>query len=479
MKVNPQTATQALDILRQAESTGRAVTVNKHGEVAFAGRVATFVENLRARVNGGDWAASRQVERHQRVLDAFGKALSHDFAASNDPKIAKVQAEVFKSVSYVFSNDYRNGVLPEAAAIAAEIAKSFTEALNKEDKKQNSLANTAAKDCASGTPSGRTQELLTEVAQGLEVGGGDARAELDGMRQALEARTEKLGEAYANASNPSDEQASQLRDHVRALATLKDAIRIAVNASRNANDSSVPQFDSGNGRGELGTVRFAGVDNNTNKTFDALDGDDIRALRASKIAKGVTELFANGIADKEAKGFASSQSLSEGAGVQGEQRRSKADVVAANRLWANYEDGAIDDDGNPDTRTVAQYAKDEVSAAEANAYKTKAERKHAAKLAAEQAQQAIANGTAPKSPQKPIPADTWIVTAYDKEGPIMNALKAAGRDNDSAIRGQAINAFTNVLIKESDASVERRVIGYTPDEVNAIAKSVVDQMATA
>jgi hypothetical protein len=139
----------------------------------------------------------------------------------------------------------------------------------------------------------------------------------------------------------------------------------------------------------------------------------------------------------------------------------------------------LDDDGNLDTRTVAQFAKDEVSEAEANAFKTKAERKNAAKLAAEQAQQAMANGTAPKAPQKPIPADTWIVSAYDKDGPIRNALKAAGRDNDLTIRGQAINAFSNVLIKESDTSVERRVIGYTPDEVNAIAKSVVDKLPTA
>jgi hypothetical protein len=260
---------------------------------------------------------------------------------------------------------------------------------------------------------------------------------------------------------------------------LKDAIRTAVNASRNANDSSVPQFDSGNGRGELGTVRFAGVDNHKNKTFDALDGDEVRALRASKIAKGVTELFTNGIADKDAKGFASSQTLGEGAGIQGEQRRSRADVVAANRLWANYEEGPIDDDGNPDTRTVAQFAREEVSEAEANAYKTKAERKNAAKLAAEQAQQAIANGTAPKAPQKPVPADTWIVTAYDKDGPIMNALKAVGRDNDAGIRSQAINAFTNQLIQESDASTQRRVIGYTPDEVNAMAQAVVASMVKA
>ncbi len=479
MKINAQTATQALNILRQAEGTGRAVTVNKHGEVAFAGRAATFIENLRARVNGNDWAASRQLERHQSVLDAFGKALSSDFASSNDAKIAKAQAEVFKHVSYTFKNDYRNGVIPKSNVIAAEIAKSFAEALNKDEKKQNNLASAAVNDCVGGTPSGRTQELLDEVAHGIEVGGGDARAELDGMRQALQARTETLGEAYANASNPSDEQATQLRDHVRALATLTDGIRTAVNASRNANDSSIPQFDSGNGRGEFGTVRFAGVDNNKNKTFDALDGDEIRATRASKSAKGVADLFSNGLAEKEAKRFAESQPIGEGAGVQGEQRRSRADTVAANRMWVNYEDGAIDDDGNPDTRTVAQFAQDEVSQADANAYKNKAERKNAAKLAAEQAQQAIANGTAPKVPQTPIPADTWIVTAYDKQGPIMNALKAAGRDNDLSTRGQAINAFCNVLIKESDASVERRVIGYTPDEVNAIAKAVVDKMANA
>jgi hypothetical protein len=479
MKINPQTATQALDILRQAETTGRAVTVNKHGEVAFAGRAATFVENLRARVNGSDWAATRQVERHQRVLDAFGKALSNDFASSNDAKIAKAQIDVFKHVSYTFKNDYRDGVLPQASVIASEIAKSFSEALNKGEKKQNALADTAVKDFAENKPSARTQELLADVAKGIEVGGGDARVELDAMRQALEARTEKLGQAYADASNPSDEQATQLRDHVRALANLTEAIRSAVNTSRNTDESRVPQFDSGNGRGEFGTVRFAGVDNNNNKTFDALDDDDTRAMRASKTAKGISELFTNGISDKEAKSFVESQALGEGAGVRGEERRGRADSVAANRMWVNYEEGAVDDDGNPDNRTVAQFAQEEVSEAEANAYKTKAERKHAAKQAAEQAQQAIANGTAPKAPQRPIPADTWIVTAYDKDGPIRNALKAAGRDNDASIRGQAINAFTNVLIKESDASMDRRVIGYTPDEVNAIAKSVVDKLATA
>lgn len=479
MKINPQTATQALDILRQAESTGRAVTVNKHGEVAFAGRTAMLFENLRARINGNDWAAMRQIERHQRVMDAFGTALSNDFASSNDAKIAKAQADVVKHISFTFKNDYRNGVLPEANLIASEIATSFAEAISKGEKKLHSLVDGAVKDCASGSPEGRTKELLAEVAKGLEVGGGDARVELDAMRQGLEARTEKLGEAYANASNPSDEQAAQLRDHVRALATLTDGIQKAVNASRNANESSVPQFDSGNGRGEFGTVRFAGVDNNKNKTFDALDGAEVRAARASKTAKGVADLFSGGLSDKESRGFASSQPLGEGSGLKGEQVRSRADIVAANRMWAHYEDGAMDDHGNPDTRTVAQFAKDEVSEADANAYKNKAERKNAAKLAAEQAQQAIANGTAPKAPQKPIPADTWIVTAYDKQGPIMSALKAAGRDNDFSIRGQAINAFCNVLIQESDASVERRVIGYTPDEVNAIAKAVVDKMATA
>jgi HAMP domain-containing protein len=479
MKVNPQTATQALDILRQAEATGREVTVNKRGEVAFAGRTATLIESLRARINGSDWAASRQVERNQRVLDAFGKALSNDFAASNDPKIAKVQAEVFSHVSYTFNNDYRNGVLPEAAAIADEIAKSFAKALNKMEKKANALADRAVTDFAENKPSEKTQQLLSDVAKGIEVGGGEPRVELEAMRKALEARTEKLGIAYCDAKDPSDEEAAQLRDHVRALANLTEAIRTAVNAGRNANESSVPQFDSGNGRGEMGRVRFAGVDNNKNTTTDALDGDEIRAMRASKTAKGVSELFSNGLRDTEAKLFAKDQEIAEGSGIRGEERRTRADSVAANRMWTHYEDGALDDDGNPDTRTVRQFAKEEVSAAEANAFQTKAERKQAVKLAAQQAQEALANGTAPKAPQKPIPADTWIISAFDKDGPIRNALRAAGLDDDAGLRSQAINAFTNQLIKESDASVERRVIGYTPDEVNAMAKSVVENMVKA
>jgi hypothetical protein len=42
-----QTATQALEVLRQAEAAGRAVTVNKHGEVTFAGRATTTREHPR------------------------------------------------------------------------------------------------------------------------------------------------------------------------------------------------------------------------------------------------------------------------------------------------------------------------------------------------------------------------------------------------------------------------------------------------
>jgi hypothetical protein len=313
---------------------------------------------------------------------------------------------------------------------------------------------------------------LKDVANNIEVGGGDQRMELEALRQSLEARTEKLSDAYAKASNPSDEQASTLRDHVVALANLTNAIKDAVNQSRNNNESRVPQFDSFNGRGsDLGTVRFAGVDNPLNKTFDALDGKEVREMRAGELAKGASTLFNVGIESEDTRGFANNQPIGEGAGIRGEQHRSRADSVAANRIWANYDDGEVE------TRTVAQYAEQEVSDKDANAFKTKAELKAMAKQAAEQARQAELNGTAPKAPQKPVPADTWILSAYDKAGPILSALKAAGREDDYSIRGSAINAFTNQLIKESDSSVERRVIGYTADEVNAIALAIVAKLA--
>jgi hypothetical protein len=90
MKVNRQSASEAINVIRQAQTTGRALSVDKHGEVAFAGRLARIVESVRARVNGQEWAAQRELEQHQRVLDAFGTALSNDFASGNDKKLPKI-----------------------------------------------------------------------------------------------------------------------------------------------------------------------------------------------------------------------------------------------------------------------------------------------------------------------------------------------------------------------------------------------------
>jgi hypothetical protein len=475
-----QSATQALDILRQAEASGREVTVNKRGEVAFAGRATIVLENLRGKFNGQEWKAARQVERHQQVLDAFGTALSRDFQPDGgNVKLAKAYEGVVKHIGYTFKDDYRNGVLPQANVLASEIATSLSEALGKYDKRQNDLAQRALTEFLGGTPPQKTQDLLDEIAQGRAHGATDGRVELDALRQALSAKTEQLGEAYAKASDPSDEQASELRDHVRALANLSAAVEAAVQAGRQVGDSRIPEFDSGNGRGDFGTVRFAGADSPKHQVHDAADGDGVRELRKSKIGKDLQSLFTRGLENRASDEFASSQTLGEGAGLRGVQERSKADVVAANRLWSEYEEGPVDEVGEPETRTVAEYAREEVSSKDANAYKTRKELKQAAQLAALEAQAAGVDPSQKKAPQRPIPADAWILGVYDKAGPILTAINASPLKDDLDLRGRVINAFTNTLIRESDASFERRVVGYTADEINAMAKATVDQFVKA
>lgn len=475
MKVTRQSAAEAVEIIRQAQTNDRSVTVNKHGEVAFAGRLTQLIENLRGRINGHDWAARREIEQHQRVLDAFGTALSNDFASGNDKKFPKIHAQVVKDINLEFSDNYRHGTIPEASELAKAIATSFARALGAFENKQNELANRALSDFANNTPSAQTKSLLEIVAKGIEVGGGDQRVELEAMRAALAERTEKLSDSYAKSINPTDEQAKQLRDHQNATIHLTEAITLAVHASSLLNDSRVPQFDSGNGRGSFGTVRFAGVDNSKNKTFDAVEGDEIRAIRSSQLAKGAADLFQAGKAAKEAKEFEENQPLTEGAGIRGTQSRAGADVIAANRLWANYDEGGpINDDNQPETRTVAQIANSEVSDAEANSVKNKAQRRQIAQMAAEQAASAP-----PKVPQKHLKGDEWLLKADDADGPVMIALKEAGLDVDARFSKRATQAFWTHLDQEIQRDSLRRNFGYTPDEVGAIARTIVDQLKVA
>ena len=470
-----QTTSQAIDVLRRAETSGRDVTVNKRGEIAFAGRGVTLLENLQAKFKGADWLAARQVERHQRVLDAFGTALSRDFNDTNDVKVAKSFDGVVKHLSATFRQDYKAGILPEANTLAKEVSEAFAKSLNRYEKSQETKANTALAEFINNTPTKETQTLLDSIASGVEVGGGDARKRLDNLRQALEDRTERLSEAYAKASNPTDEQAAQLRDHFNALANFNDAITQAVEASRQVGDSRLPDEDSGNGRGDFGTVRFAGKDNPLNKVVDAADEPGVResrkAVTDSKPGKELQSLFLRGLEATESEDFAESQSLGEGAGTKG-PHASKREAIAANRLWANYEEGPVDELGEPDTRTVAEYAEQEVSDEEVNRYKTPKEQKAAAAAASAEAEKARASAIA----NKPVPADTWILSAYDKEGPVFSALKAVGRDGDYSVRGPAVNGFVRQLTQESDASHERRVVGYTPAEVNAIATAIVQKL---
>jgi hypothetical protein len=475
MKVNRQSAAEAIEIIRQAQTSGRAVTVNKRGEVAFAGRLTQLVENLRARFNGNDWAAQREVEQHQRVLDAFGTAVSNDFASGNDKKLPKIHAQVVKDINNEFADDYRHGTIPEASDLAKAIATSFSRALGAIESKQNELANRALADFANNTPSARTKSLLDDVARGIEVGGGDARVELQAMKAALEARTEKLSEAYAKSTNPTDEQARDLRDHQNATIHLTEAITLAVHASSLVDDSRVPQFDGGSGRGQFGTVRFAGVDNAKNQTFDAVDGEEIRAFRSSTLAKGAADLFPAGKSAREAKEFEETQPLTEGAGIRGSQARSGADVVAANRLWANYDEGGpVNDDDEPETHTVGEIANAEVNDAEANSVKNKAQRRQLAELAAEQAA-----ATPTKVPQKHLKGDEWLLKAEDADGPVMTALKEAGLGQDEPLAKRAVRAFWNQLDQEIQKDAMRRNFGYTPDEVGAIAKDIVAQLKAA
>ena len=472
MKVNRQSAAEAIDVIRQAQASGRALAVNKRGEVAFAGRLTQWVENLRARINGTEWAAQREVEQHQRVLDAFGTAVSNDFASGNDKKMPKIHAQVVKDIDNEFANDYRHGTIPEASDLARAIASSFARALGAIENKQNELANRALADFATNTPSARTRTLLDDVARGIEVGGGDQRIELEAMKAALEARTERLSEAYAKASNPTDEQAAQLRDHQNATLHLSEAITLAVHAGSLADDSRVPQFDSGNGRGQDGTVRFAGVDNAKNKTFDATDGEEVRAFRSSPLAKGAADLFQSGRSAREAKEFEENLPLAEGAGIRGSQARTSAEVVAANRLWAHYDDGGpVNDDDEPETRTVGEIGDAEVSDAEANAVKSKAQRRQIARAAAEQAAQ-----NPPAVAQKHLKGDEWLLKAEDADGPVMTALKEAGLDQDERVAKRAVRTFWNQLDQEIQKDVMRRNFGYTPDEVASVAKAIVVQL---
>ena len=473
-----QTTSQAIDILRRAEAKGREVTVNKRGEIAFAGRGVTLLENLKGKFKGAEWQAARQVERHQRVLDAFGTALSRDFNDTNDVKVAKSFDGVVKHLSATFRQDYKAGILPEANTLAKEVSEAFAKSLNRYEKTQETKANAALAEFVNNTPTEDTRKLLDTVASGLEVGGGDARKRLDNLRQALEERTERLSEAYAKASNPSDEQAAQLRDHFKALANFNDAVSQAVEASRQVGDSRLPDEDSGNGRGEFGTVRFAGKDDPRNKVVDAADEPGVResrkAVTDSKPNKELQSLFLRGLEATESEQFADEQALGEGAGTNG-PHASVREAIAANRLWQNYEEGALNEDGEPETRTVAEFAEQEVSDQEVNRHKSPRVQKAEAAAASAEAQKARAEAIT----NKPVPADTWILSAYDKDGPVFTALKAVGRDGDYSVRGTAVNNFVRQLTQESDASHERRVVGYTPAEVNAIAAAVVQKLTTA
>lgn len=151
-----QSAAQILEVMHQAERSGRGVSILQTGKLTVGSRWSALLSKLCAVFN-----SALCIKQRQQVISILDRALSNDLqkAAGEDTVLAQRYRELSARMISDLEQSNRSGAWPQANQISLNIAAGLTEAMNEYHKwkcQANSDAKTADGLLAKPADPGRT-----------------------------------------------------------------------------------------------------------------------------------------------------------------------------------------------------------------------------------------------------------------------------------------------------------------------------------
>lgn len=449
-----------MQLLSAAERGESRVKVDERGDVVVIGALGRFADWVRGRYHGEAWRAQRDADRNREVLEAFATALSREFQPDEgDVRKAKIYKRVVEDLSGIVGQNYEQGSLPSSHRVMQALLNSMSTHLQAYDAAQEALATEAFEAFSTEEVPPAMQDRLEQLASGVHIGGGDHRIKLERQFKALQARYDGLMERWAQDTVGDDALAQRVVDHSKAVARMRHQIDQAVECALNQGDSRIPEHTEWAAGGERTRVTFAGADTGLNKVYAAEDGELVRAQRASVVDRGTHALFPRRGQDLASEQTERQQPLGEGAGIRGNQARTAADAMVANRMWEHYgQPGA-----QPMTQTVADGV-NQLSDAEVNAAPGRGERLAAAAQAA-QSQAAAA--------EQFLKVDELVVNLDVPDHPLRLALQRTPLLDRSTGIFLVEEQFRQEIARACQRQPSLHMAGMPPAQAQDIAQSLV------
>lgn len=456
----PQTGSEVMQLLSAAERGESRVKVDEHGDVVVIGALGRFADWVRGRYHGEAWRAQRDADRNREVMEAFATALSREFQpAEGDVRKAKIYKRVVEDLSGIVEQNYARGSLPSSHRVMQALLNSVSTRLRDYDEAQEALATEAFEAFRSEEVPSDMQDRLDQLASGVHIGGGGHRIKLERQFKALQARYDGLLERWAQDTRGDDALAQRVVDHSKAVARMRNHIDQAVECALNRGDSRIPEHTEWAAGGERTRVTFAGADTGLNKVYEAEDGAVVRAQRASVVDRGTHALFPRQGQDLESEHTEQQQPLGAGAGIRGNQARTAADAMVANRMWEHY--------GEPGAQPFAQTVADgvnQLSDAEVNAAQGRGERLAAAAQAAQsRAAEAKHN----------VQVDELVVNLDAPDHPLRRVLQSTPLLDRSTGIFLVEEQFRQEVARACQKQPSLHLAGMPPAQAQSIAQSLV------
>jgi hypothetical protein len=234
--VNRQSATEIFNVLSQAESRGKDVRVNDQGKVVIANFGNKIAEAFRGIGKDADWKAQRRSDVASQVVARYCEALESEAVVSvKSPREWRIAEStlnaVFRNHNDEVGQSVRGGVVPAASRFQALLTEKRADAETSLTESEGRKLRKLIREVNDGSIQGVADGLKTSDRQQLSKKLSYLNQQVSNLREHF--LTEQKN--YAEAADPTDEQATALKDLGNTLAKLEEIVQKGVASARDAN----------------------------------------------------------------------------------------------------------------------------------------------------------------------------------------------------------------------------------------------------
>jgi hypothetical protein len=232
IKNTGQSSSAIINVIAQAQRTGRELTVDDNGKIGVASFGTHIAIKWNTLLNGNGWKTQRDAQVNKDVLDHLTVAIEKEIHSGRaDQKELKARNAINSQLTQEFSAELKNGTLPSADRLKQILHEGSAKELNVSTKENDEAAERLCEEWTTGNISYNIRHALNQVASGY-VNGYAYLGELNAAHHTLFNKVDALRAAYERNPSPSEEESEMLAKYETALAKFTLAIEDANTAYR-------------------------------------------------------------------------------------------------------------------------------------------------------------------------------------------------------------------------------------------------------